>query len=189
MSDSLKIVIDKHCKLSESNPALHTPSLNPGTSYQFVMDELVAMDNDHLQEVFPGLQDECMDVVSQRGQLQNDLVNTMATEWKESNKDNQHNDVQQLLCLSDFKPESTNFNAGTAPSKATRSKGPKKSTDNLPVELIPDAKQMVKRQYRKYTETQVNDLFRLVFKEHKFASEAAREVGIAVRTGVKYRFL
>ncbi|KAI7900536.1 uncharacterized protein BX663DRAFT_553846 [Cokeromyces recurvatus] len=91
-----------------------------------------------------------------------------------------HTEVQQLLTLSNFLSKAVT--QCTTKTKKTKNN----SAGGMNIDSIPKADQIVKTQYRKYTETQVNELFRLVFLEGMLASEAARQTGIVVSTGQDY---
>ncbi|OBZ80933.1 hypothetical protein A0J61_11018, partial [Choanephora cucurbitarum] len=84
-----------------------------------------------------------------------------------------HNEVQQLVTLSEYKPSVFSVSAP-------------KQKKIVNAEKAPTAAQVTKRQYRKYTEQQIEELFCLVFEEGKTAAEAARATGIVVRTGQDY---
>ncbi|RCH80673.1 hypothetical protein CU098_001507, partial [Rhizopus stolonifer] len=99
-------------------------------------------------------------------------------DWVSSSED-PHNEVLQLLTLSTFKPSTTG--SGKKSGDVANNSGSKSKTRGSAALC-----QLVRRQYRKYTEQQVNDLLRMVFLENKFASEAGRETGIVVRTAQDY---
>lgn len=162
------------------------------SNFQFVMDKHCDMIDDNAS-IVSTIQDEYFEESQQeqgRGELQNVLANNVAMDWVSSSED-PHNEVQQLLTLSTFKPSTTGSGkksgdvANISGSKS-KTRGSARSLVGLTQEEIPTASQLVRRQYRKYTEQQVNDLLRMVFLENKFASEAGRETGIVVRTAQDY---
>lgn len=158
MSNSIEIIMDKHCSLIEPNPV---SAVGQSNDIAFVLDEHMNIDSEaNIHQAFPGLQEEFFhenQTNSQRGQVGNDFVNAVEMEWTSlHNRCGQHNDIQQLLTLSDFRPESVNLDAGTSASKAAKSKVSRTAEASLPTRTIPDASQIVKRQYRKYTEQQVS---------------------------------
>ncbi|KAI7902936.1 uncharacterized protein BX663DRAFT_561018, partial [Cokeromyces recurvatus] len=171
MSNSLQIIMDEHCYKHMNNAGADS---NP---------------NSHFLEAFAGFQYENFSENNnaQRGHVRNDFVESVQMDWVSSNKDGPHNDVQQFFIISNFKPETVEPNTGISASKTASHKiTTTATTKKLYFGMIPRADQIIKRQYRKYTEQQINDLFRLVFQKHMFASEAARETGIVVRTAQDY---
>ncbi|KAG1468142.1 hypothetical protein G6F56_004010 [Rhizopus delemar] len=109
--------------------------------------------------VVPTIQDENFEKSQQEqsyGEFQNVLANNVAMDWVSSSED-PHNEVQQLLALSTFKPSTTGSGkksgdvANTSGSKSN-TRGSTCSLVGLTQEEIPTAIQLVRRQYRKYTE-------------------------------------
>ena len=110
-------------------------------SYSFVMDKHCAM----VEECFQGLEADAFEQYESRS-VQDDFAQAVEMEWVKTNSP--HNEVQQILTLSNFMPVAVNSN--TAGSKAK-----KVSQSSVDVDAVPKAHQIVKTQYRKYTETQV----------------------------------
>lgn len=147
-------------------------------NFQFVMDKHCNIIDSIQEDIFEDYQQE-----PRRGELQNDLINGAAMDWV---SDSPHNEVQQLLTLSTFNPTKKIEGNRTVSKNKPKTCGSARSLEGLVPEEIPQASQLVRSQYRKYTEQQINDLLRLVFLEHMFASEAAKETGIVVRTAQGY---
>ena len=74
--------------------------------------------------------------------LRDDFVKIVDMDWTSANADSPHNEVQQLVTLSDFKPSALSIPAA-------------KQKKVIKAEKAPTAAQVTKRQYRKYTEQQV----------------------------------
>jgi hypothetical protein len=114
-----------------------------------------------------GVQDEFIEEYcqqqdeSRRGELQNDLAESVAMDWAPAN-DDPHNQIHQLFTLTSFKPKEISANKKSASATAP--------TASIKSGEVPDARQLVRGQYRKYNEQQINELLRLVFVEHKLAS-------------------
>jgi hypothetical protein len=111
-----------------------------------------------------------------RGELGHTLIDQSTMEWQSSSP---HDAVQKLVTLSEFQPEAGN---PKQPAATSSESGPVASSPSR----VPAAKELIRGEYRKYTETQVNQLLHDYFVEGKFASEAALDAGIKKRTGQDY---
>ena len=106
------------------------------------MDKHCAM----FEECFQGLEADAVEQMERRI-VDDEFVQTVEMDWVRTSSP--HNEVQQLLTLSDFIPVAVNQNT------AGSSKAKKSSSGNINAASIPKAHEIVKTQYRKYTETQV----------------------------------
>ena len=75
-------------------------------------------------------------------ELRDDFVKIVDMDWTSANANSPHNEVQQLVTLSDYKPSAFSMSAP-------------KQKKIVNAEKAPTAAQVTKRQYRKYTEQQV----------------------------------
>ncbi len=127
-------------------------SSNTTFSFQIVMDKHCVL----LEESFSGLNTNAVHPIKAR-KIQDDFVHAVDMDWTKSTSP--HTEVQQLLTLSNFLPKAVTQR--TTKTKKTENN----SAGGMSIDSIPKADQIVKTQYRKYTETQVKILFHFFFKK------------------------
>lgn len=162
------IVFDKHCDMASRNPN----QTSGNTSYTFIHHEFTNAFDDSLIE-------EMNDNNSTRS-IDNSLYEAAVMDWNPINPgDDVHNTIQPLLSMMDFLPSAPLVNE-------PRQKKGKASKSKATSSTIPEAKRLIRGEYRSYTEKQVNDLLHLVLVDGITASDAAKQTGIKVRTGQHY---
>ena len=166
-------VFDKHCALVTSNAVNSLEN----ASVTFVQHEFShEIEDSYIAELNDN--NSCRSV-------ETSLYDATIMDWNPANpEDDPHNAIQSLMSLMDYMP--TNSVVEEVKKKNSKSSKGKSSKGKVNSSDIPEAKRLIRGEYRIYTEKQVNELLHLVLVEGHTAADAAKQAGIKVRTGQNY---
>ncbi|KAI8330110.1 hypothetical protein BC941DRAFT_475877 [Chlamydoabsidia padenii] len=163
---SSQIILDPCC---ESVDKVDRHPLGPNL-ISFVYDELCDIDNFLIDE---------MNAERPSRVVSNGFADAVSVDYSSQGFNDAHNCIQPLLSLIDYQPSS-------GEQKSNKKNAATPMPENVNSKAIPDASKLIRGQYGKYTEKQINDLLYLDFVKGYYVSDAAKETGINVRTGQNY---
>lgn len=150
-------MFDKHCEIEESDE----------------------------EPIISTIEDEYFHEMNGRS-LQDNFIGAVSMDWSSSgNINDPHRDTQEIMNLSDF--QAANVIAATAKTSSRRT--PRGDASNSPSSRptsVPDASELIRGEYRKYTVTQINKLLYACIVGDSSASSAGIALGIAARSAQNY---